>query len=303
MLIDRQLRAVALPDSEPCVSMIVRRYLRYIDNSGRFCPEAFVERKRTLSRFADALGNIPVSECRPFHLTDWIEAHSNWKSISTRGSKARAVKACFAWAAREQRIRSNPFAALRYDEAEPRAPMDDATLAQLLQNANQPFERALRFLRLTGCRLSGLCRMTWPDVDLDAGVIVLQHHKSRRTKCRSRPIVLLPEAVDLLIELGRDQGETLQGVVFRNHYGTAWTRRALGQALRRLKIKTGIRSAATLHGIRHQFATVAVRQGAPIKLVSLQLGHSSVSVTERYYLHLDQDLETIRDAIKLAMPK
>jgi integrase len=290
-------------DFEPTAKAIVICYLRHAQASALCCPEALAERQRTLPRFADSLGERPVSLCKAFHLSDWIDAHPTWKSGSTRKAKANQVIACFNWATREQRIPFNPFAAVRYEEAQPRPPMEDRVLSRVLLFASKPFERAVRFLRLTGCRLSELCRAAWADVDLEMGVLYMKHHKSRFKTRRSKAVVLLPDAVALLRELSREQGDRREGHVFLNSRNMPWTRQALGQTLRRLKARKGIDTHATLHGIRHQFATVAVRQGAPIKFVSLQLGHSSVAVTEKYYLHLGADVEAIREAIKATLPR
>jgi len=43
------------------------------------------------------------------------------------------------------------------------------------------------------------------------------------------------------------------------------------------------------HALRHYFATELFRRGASLKRVSVILGHSSVAVTERIYLHLIPD--------------
>ncbi len=279
---------------------IIHRYLRFARQTGLWCNEAVCDRHRTLLAFARALPRSSVVQCKPFHLSEWIEGHAAWKSNSTRQTKANLVKACFNWATREERIPFNPFAALRYEEAQPREPMDDDSLYQLLAHGNRRFACALRFLRLTGCRVSELCRMQWANVDLDDGVVVVHRHKSSRKTRRPRTIVLVPEASELLRSLVDSRAEVNVGPVFRNNRGQPWTRHSLGQALRRLKARTGTSTPATLHGIRHQFGTVAVRQGAPIKLVSLQMGHSSVVVTEKYYLHLESDVEAIREATKAA---
>jgi len=303
MTVSQLARGTTHFQSRQCAKTIIQAYLRYAEKTGLCCPEALAERRRVLTKFARTLADLPIAECKPFHLSDWIENHATWKSNSTRQGKANLVKACFNWAARQQRIAANPFLAVRYEEAEPRPPMADEDLERFLLHANTPFGQAVRFLRLTGCRLSDLCRIEWSNVDLEVGIVVLTQHKSRRRSRRHKTIVLVPQAVELLMELSNEQDGVREGPVFRNNQGKPWTRRSLGQTLRRLKTRTGIETPATLHGIRHQFGTVAVRQGAPIKLISLQMGHSSVAVTEKYYLHLDRDVESIREALKAALPR
>jgi integrase/recombinase XerD len=40
------------------------------------------------------------------------------------------------------------------------------------------------------------------------------------------------------------------------------------------------------HALRHYFATRLIREGIPMKVVSLILGHSSIAMTEQIYCHI-----------------
>ncbi len=62
------------------------------------------------------------------------------------------------------------------------------------------FRQVLFFLRYTGSRPGEMAALTWDDVDLDAAVIVLRHHKTIRTQRTPRPRVihLVPLVVKLL---------------------------------------------------------------------------------------------------------
>ena len=53
--------------------------------------------------------------------------------------------------------------------------------------------------------------------------------------------------------------------------------------LKALRLRAGIASPFTTHTARHTFATlITLEQGVPIETVSKMLGHSNVSMTERY---------------------
>lgn len=47
----------------------------------------------------------------------------------------------------------------------------------------------------------------------------------------------------------------------------------------------------TLHGIRHSWATLALLEGIPTKVVSEILGHSSTRVTEDIYQHVTPGMQ------------
>jgi integrase len=297
------------------VNEVCALYLRHCEVEGTHCPAAREDRLRTLAMFVKVHGERTIAECRPFHLADFIENNPRWKSTATRRAKCNEVRACFEWAHRGERIERNPFKSVRYAEAERRPDMPDDTLDRIAQLSNKPFERVVRFLRLTGARLGELCEAVWKDVDLERGIWIIPKHKTRKYTGKAKVIALVPEAVALLrVMTPTGAGGVCAGVVlaptaskaetlFLNTRGRPWNRRTLGQQLRRMKQRHGIDTKASLHGIRHRFGTCAVANKAPIKLISMQLGHSTVQVTERYYCDLTNELDAIRDAARLALPK
>lgn len=178
--------------------------------------------------------------------------------------------------------------------------MEDAQLEAVLRIASKPFELACRFLRLTGCRLGELCSLTWSNVDFERGLVLLQKHKTAH-KTRKPKVFALPGQALLLLKGMRSQPAPSNDYVFVNCRGRQWNRRTLGQNLMRLKLKGVINTKATLHGIRHRFGTEAIRQGAPLKMVSLQMGHTSTAITEKYYCALADEIEGLRRAAEASI--
>ena len=48
----------------------------------------------------------------------------------------------------------------------------------------------------------------------------------------------------------------------------------------------------TLHGLRHTWATLALRAGIDIKIVSERLNHSSTNITREIYTHVTPPMQT-----------
>ncbi|HLN27603.1 MAG TPA: tyrosine-type recombinase/integrase [Gemmataceae bacterium] len=288
----------------PTVAEVIERYLLHVKTSGQHCQESIEQRVQVFGLFVEVYGNFAIADCKPFHLTDWIMAHKRWKSSSTKKAKANQINACFNWAVREGRIASNPFARITYQEAEPRPPMEDDAFESLVAHGNKRFERAVRYLRLTGCRLSEMTCVTWPMVDFEIGIVTLERHKTRKHTRKPRIIVLVQEAIDLLREIRSRQPDRYEGVVFLNNRNTPWNRRTLGQQLRRMKKLGQVKSDASLHGLRHAWCTAGIANGASLKLISEGAGHASSAITERNYVKLTaQHANAIRAAIQLALPK
>ena len=87
-------------------------------------------------------------------------------------------------------------------------------------------------------------------------------------------IKLLPEAVRLIAKYRSEERETLLPYIKYKNYQTC---------LKALRLRAGISFPFTTHTARHTFATlITLEQGVPIETVSKMLGHSNVSMTERY---------------------
>lgn len=302
----------------PTVREVIQLYLKHSKATGLHGPQALAERMYVLALFSKHIGDMPVEECKAFHLSDWIESKESWKSVSTRRAKANMIRAAFQWAVNGERIGRNPFLKVRYAEAERRPDLPDDCLANLEHLANKQFESVLRFLRMTGCRLGELCEATWQEVDLERGVWTIGKHKSRKHTKKAKLVALVPEAVSVLKLLapatickaeppGELMGKlgvpTPTDFIFKNTVGTPWTRGTLGYHLRRLKARHGLTFKASLHGIRHRFGSSSIAAGAPIKLVAQQMGHASVTTTERFYCDLSGEMDAIRKAAQLGLPK
>ena len=106
----------------------------------------------------------------------------------------------------------------------------------------------------------------------DEGSLWLKFNRHQTgVPCR---VKLLPEAIRLMEKLHSDERETLLPFMGYATYQSY---------LKALRLRAGISFPFTTHTARHTFATlVTLEQGVPIETVSKMLGHSNVSMTERY---------------------
>lgn len=172
---------------------------------------------------------------------------------------------------------------------------------------------AIKILLLTGMRKSELIgdkrrdipALRWEDVDLEAGLIRLGHHKTVK-KAGARMVLLCPAAVDLLENLpkvlgnpyvipGRRIGEALQDLQ------GAWMRARMAVATVQEKTKVSKKSRVnladvTIHDLRRSFASLAARMGYPELIVAALLGHAAGTVTAGYArLGVDPLREVVND--------
>ena len=106
----------------------------------------------------------------------------------------------------------------------------------------------------------------------DEGALWLKFNRQKTgVLCR---VKLLPEALRLLEQLHNDARETLLPYM---NYATYLS------CLKAISLRVGLSLPITTHTARHTFATlITLEQGVPIETVSRMLGHSNVSMTERY---------------------
>lgn len=70
--------------------------------------------------------------------------------------------------------------------------------------------------------------------------------------------------------------------------------------MRKLKSENDVPDI-TMHGLRHTYASMLIKEGIPVSEVSAQLGHASVDITLRVYTHLFTEASTASKAISDAI--
>lgn len=119
----------------------------------------------------------------------------------------------------------------------------------------------VRFLLLTGLRKREAFDLTWERVETDAVTVTVKGGHTRR--------VLIPiEASELLATLPRDRRYVFDTTNWRRHFEAA-------------KRQAGVPDLRW-HDLRHTLATWLGQGGAPLDVIRDQLGHSSISVTQKY---------------------
>ena len=157
----------------------------------------------------------------------------------------------------------------------------------------------------TGLRAGELRALRWERVRLEADrpqILVAKSNRRKSTKSgKPRAVPLLPPALQALRSLWETAGQPAEGLVFPGaggrqrpmHDDFGWADRSRGvQGVQRgHRTLAGIRDGVRFHDLRHTCASHLL-QGSWGRRWTLEevrdfLGHSSITVTQRY-AHLDQ---------------
>ena len=190
-------------------------------------------------------------------------------------------------------------------------------LIESLKEEEQGF--ILLFALSTGLRRGELLALRWSNYDTENRHISIKENLSRlkrndgkthltfttpKTASSRRTIPLLPEiakmldvhqSTQILKRLKAGQLWENNDLIFCTDFGKPIEPRNLRRVLERACERANIQSI-NIHALRHAFATRALENGIPLKVVSDILGHSSISMTADIYSHVS--IETMENEMQ-----
>ena len=271
------------------------------------------------------LGDIPIKKLNTYHIQRCLDAIGG--SCSTFVKNYNIVHGALEKAVELGMIVRNPCKGVAFPE-------DDTEEMRVLSKGEQEkFIKALdgeyyRPMLLTylysGLRLGEGIPLTWEDIDLEKRTIrvnkkaIVRHdyasHSAKlevqnfcKTKSSKRRVVITAGLVEVLKahkaemmkqaeEARREWSES--NLAFPNTKGNMLYSRNLQTSLEKIFARAGI-EGATMHTLRHTYATRCFEAGVDIKAVSEQLGHANVKTTYNIYVHLLDDTKA-KEIDKLA---
>lgn len=237
-------------------------------------------------------------------------------SVATARRIAGLLRRILNFAVAEGLLGESPFRRLRRGALPPEPKYLDPDwfteeeLAKIL-DAAPPKERPFYATAMhTGMRLGELSGLRWSDVDLDARQITVARSWTNATTkggvARHLPIgaALYP----VLVAWKANCPPTEGGLSFpaprarRNEsggplgYGMRDARSTL-ETFQRLCRNAGVR-ALRFHDLRHSFATHYMKQGGNLYNLKAILGHSTITLTERYAHHAPEFMRADVDRLR-----
>ena len=282
----------------------------------RLRPRTYTRYEQLVQTYAlPTLGKMPLAKLTPQHLSNLCGEKL------TEGLSPRAVQFLHAvlhgvlrQALHWGLIARNPADAVRAPRPKRHQmrPLDhDQARALLAAAKGDPLEGLYSLALMTGMRQGELLGLRWADMDWTTGRVTVRHSlqwlkggewrlDEPKTGHSRRSIRLPATALQQLrahrvrqAELRLADGPAWEdhNLVFTNTLG----RPLLPQNLLPRSFKPLLGRAQLppirFHDLRHTYATLALRDGVPVKVVSETLRHASITVTLDTYSHVLPDMQ------------
>ncbi|MGM0739016.1 MAG: site-specific tyrosine recombinase/integron integrase [Bacteroidota bacterium] len=132
-----------------------------------------------------------------------------------------------------------------------------------------------------GLRISEVVSLKIADIDSKRGVIRIRHSKG----AKDREVPLSKKALDQLRTFYKAYHP--KDFLFEGQFGGPYSTRSIQALFRKALIKCGIKKRATVHTLRHSYATHLLENGTDLRIIQELLGHKSSKTTE-IYTHVSQ---------------
>ncbi|TYP69878.1 site-specific recombinase XerD [Paenibacillus methanolicus] len=263
---------------------------------------------------APKLGDIPLNKLTAFHIESFTQ-----HLIDDKGLKPESIRRIISV------INTSLNAAERLDLVtknvaraveKPKIPhrelkvWEPEYVAEFLEKIKgmTRYYAAIYLAIMTGMRQGEILGLRWSDIDFETGVLRIQQtltHNGKKlvagakTTGSVRSITLSPETLKVLKEHRQMivQERVALGSEYKNHdlvnptsLGTPVSGRGILKVWNRLMRETKA-PRVTFHDLRHTHASLLLKQGVHIKIVSERLGHSSVAITLDRYSHLMPNMQ------------
>lgn len=192
---------------------------------------------------------------------------------------------------------------------------EDHARAALEFAQNHKAGLAVQLMLTLGLRCSEMLGLRWDDFDLFAGTVHIQRAATMyagvvvvgdvKTENSDRVLPLPSWLIERIKEARMYKGRRREGYLFpmasnpRKPMSTAYyTKHYINVFMQDLEEATGV-PAINCHGLRHTCGTVLWDKTRDLLAVSKTLGHSTLEITKRFYVH--EDVEMLRRHIAPAM--
>lgn len=231
-------------------------------------------------------------------------------SAASRCKRYRHLRAFLNWAQENDYLTDNPLSGLKKPKEEKKEPvfLSPEDLEKLLKETRNHAETTedvagrtpdvqwlidtIKIAVSTGLRRGELVNLQWADIDFSAEFLTVRNREDFRAKSgHERRVPLVGDALEVLQKRHRqrDPEDSDPVIVDRNREPVKPDR--ITKRFKDMVELAGLDNRLHFHSLRHTCASWLSMKGVPLRTIQAIMGHSEISVTERYS-HLQPEVMT-----------
>jgi integrase/recombinase XerD len=163
---------------------------------------------------------------------------------------------------------------------------------KLLKMTNNPKHKSiLMMIYSAGMRLGELLNLKVADIDSNRMKIHIHQAKGNK----DRYVFLSPKMLDLLKTYFKEYKP--KEYLFEGQKGNQYSAKSVQSVMKNALKKSSIRKQATVHTLRHRFATHLLEDGTDIRYIQQLLGHKKLETTQIYTHITNSALDKIKSPL------
>ena len=242
--------------------------------------------RAALNEFEKIVGDISLSNVGVKEVESFI-ANKRKKSVHTARRCFVTVSAAMNKACDWNYLNSNPFANVVKPKLPELQPLffSKEEFKKLLEIIdNDEFRELCIVAVLTGMSFGELANLQWEHVDLINRIIYVQNTEEFTTKSKRNRKIPMNQVLHRLMAMRKESA--VNRYVFHNGMSKL-DKDYVSKKFKQYVINAGLNNKLHFHSLRHTCASWLVQSGVSLYEVQRILGHSSISVTEKY-AHLQE---------------
>jgi len=149
-------------------------------------------------------------------------------------------------------------------------------VSQLVKKISCTHKCIIYLIYSAGLRLTEVVHLKISDIQSDRKQIFIRSAKGNK----DRYVILSDKILKLLKKYYKEYKPTIW--LFENQPGNQYSRRSIQKIFKKAVTNAGVKKHATIHTLRHSFATHLLEHGTDLRYIQELLGHKSSRTTEIY---------------------
>ena len=240
-----------------------------------YSPQTIASYQSVIGLFADWLVTRSVKSITNKEIDQYLHGLKKNKSLSTMKQTVAALKFLFGEVLKRD-IPDSLNIRFRKEEKVPVVLSEEETARLLGSIRNEKHKTILMTIYSSGLRLGECLELKNRDIDFDRKIITIKQGKGKKDRQSVLSSILIQQLQKYLKQYQPKH------YLFEGQTGGKYSASSVQNIMKRAVKTAGIKKHATVHTLRHSFATHLLENGTDIRFIQELLGHKRLETTQIY---------------------